>query len=257
MVAVVVLVALCAGWLAPYDYQQSDFMATYQGPSWRHWLGTDGLGRDMLSRIIWALRSACIVGFGAEVVELTVGVLIGAWAGYKGGWIDNLLMRFVDSVYALPSLLFSIILVVILGHGLWVILIAVSATSWVGMARIVRSQALTIRQMGYIDAARSMGASTFTIIRRYILPNAMGPVVVAITFGIPGNMMTEAGLSLIGLGIEPPTPDLGTLISEGQQAMFSYPYLLLGPAVVFALTLLGFTFLGDGIRDAFDTKARS
>lgn len=256
MVLLVVLLAVFAGWISPYDYQQSDFLATYQGPTWKHLFGTDSLGRDMLTRILWGLRSACIVGFGAEFVELTIGVLVGAVAGYKGGWVDNVLMRLVDSVYAFPSLLFSIVLVVVLGHSLWVILIAVSATSWVGMARIVRGQVLSIRQSGYVEAARSMGASTMTIIRRYILPNSMGPIVVAVSFGIPGNMMTEAGLSLIGLGVQPPTPDLGELISEGQQAIFSYPHLLIGPALVFAVTLVGFTFLGDGLRDAFDTKSK-
>lgn len=256
MVLVVVLMAIFAGWFAPYDYQQSDFLHTYQGPTWKHILGTDALGRDMFTRIVYGLRSVCIVGFGAEVVELTVGMLIGAIAAYKGGWLDNLLMRAVDAVHAFPSFLLSIILVVMLGRSLLIILIAVAATSWVGMARVVRSQVLRVRQTGYIEAARSMGSPTWRIIRRYILPNSMGPIVVAISFGIPANMMAEAGLSLVGLGINPPTPDLGVMITEGQTAMFSYPYLLLGPVAVFVITLLGFTFLGDGLRDMFDAKSK-
>jgi ABC-type dipeptide/oligopeptide/nickel transport system permease subunit len=256
---VVVLIVLCAVFanvIAPYPYAQSDFMAAYQGPSSKHWMGTDALGRDVFSRVLYGLRSACIVGFGAEVVELTVGLMIGTLAGYKGGLTDNVLMRFVDIAYAFPSFLFSIILVVLLGHNLFAILIAVAATSWVGMARVVRSHVMTIRQSGYIESARSMGASWWRIMTRYILPNSMGPILVAVTFGIPANMMIEAGLSVVGLGIEPPTPDLGQMIFEGQTAVFSYPHLLLAPALMFALTLLSFTFVGDGLREAFDKKNR-
>ena len=208
-----------------------------------------------IRRILGGLRSAFEVGFGAEVVELTLGLMLGAIAGYLGGLTDNLLMRLVDVVYAFPSFLFSIILVVILGHNIWAILIAISATSWVGMARIVRSQVLKIRQAGFIEASRGMGASFWRIILRYIIPNSMGPILVAVTFGIPANMMAEAGLSIVGLGIEPPTPDLGELIIEGQSAMFSYPYLLLGPVIIFALTLISFALVGDGLRDVFDVKS--
>ncbi|MCL6625105.1 ABC transporter permease [Alicyclobacillus shizuokensis] len=256
VVALLVLLAILAPVLSPYSYFKSDFTATYQAPSVRHWLGTDSLGRDVFSRVLWGLRSACIVGFGAEVVELTLGLLLGAIAGYMGGVVDNVLMRIVDIVYAFPSFLFSIILVVLLGHNIWAVLIAVSATSWVGMARVVRSQVLAIRQSGYIESARSLGAGWWRAIRRYVIPNALGPILVAVTFGIPANMMTEAGLSVVGLGIEPPTPDLGQMIIEGQSSLFSYPYLLLAPALVFAVALLAFTFVGDGLRDAFDTKQR-
>ncbi|WP_067934118.1 ABC transporter permease [Alicyclobacillus kakegawensis] len=256
VIAVLVLLAILAPLIAPYPYFKSDFSATYQAPSLQHWLGTDSLGRDVLSRVLWGLRSACIVGFGAEAVELTLGVLLGAVAGYMGGFVDNVLMRVVDIVYAFPSFLFSIILVVLLGHNIWAVLIAVSATSWVGMARVVRSQVLTIRQSGYIESALAMGAGWWRAIRRYVIPNSLGPILVAVTFGIPANMMTEAGLSVVGLGIEPPTPDLGQMIIEGQSSLFSYPYLLLAPALVFAVALLAFTFVGDGLRDAFDTKQR-
>lgn len=256
MVAVIVLMAIFANWIAPYAYEQSDFLHVNNGPSWQHILGTDTLGRDLFTRILYGLRSVCIVGFGAEAVELTVGVLIGAFAAYKGGWIDNVLMRAVDAVHAFPSFILSMILVTMLGRTLLVILIAVAATSWVGMARVVRSQVLRVRQSGYIDAARSMGASSFSIIWRYILPNSMGPIAVAVSFGIPANMMAEAGLSLVGLGINPPTPDLGVMITEGQASIFSYPFQLMGPVGVFIIALLGFTFLGDGLRDMFDTRVR-
>jgi len=256
IVLILVLLAIFAPILSPYPYQEANFGATYQDPSFAHWFGTDSLGRDMLTRILWGMRNAFTVGFGAEVVELTLGLLLGAVAGYMGGLTDNVLMRFVDIVYAFPSLLFSIILIVLLGHSILTILIAVAATSWVGMARVVRSQVIKIRQTGYIEAARGMGASTWTIIRRQVLPNSMGPIVVAVSFGIPANMTIEAGLSVLGLGIQPPTPDLGELIIEGQQAVFSYPYLLIGPTVIFALALIGFVFLGDGFRDIFNTKSK-
>lgn len=255
VIIVALLSAIFANVIEPYNPVYSDFMSIYKAPSWQHWLGTDSNGRDMLSRILGGLRSAFEVGFGAEVVELTLGLMLGAIAGYLGGLTDNLLMRLVDVVYAFPSFLFSIILVVILGHNIWAILIAISATSWVGMARIVRSQVLKIRQAGFIEASRGMGASFWRIILRYIIPNSMGPILVAVTFGIPANMMAEAGLSIVGLGIEPPTPDLGELIIEGQSAMFSYPYLLLGPVIIFALTLISFALVGDGLRDVFDVKS--
>lgn len=255
-VLLIVIFAVLTPWISPYSYTQPNFLDAYQGPTWKHWLGTDSLGRDMLTRILWGLRNACIVGFGAECIELTVGVVVGATAGYFGGILDNVLMRIVDIGYAFPSYLFSIILVITLGHSIFSILIAVATTSWVGMARVVRGQIMKIKQSAFVESARSMGASPRRIIFRYILPNSMGPIVVAVTFGIPTNMMVEASLSVVGLGIQPPTPDLGELIIEAQQAVLSYPYLLIGPAVVFGVTLLSFAVLGDGLREAFDIKGR-
>lgn len=250
-----ILCAILAPVIAPYSYTQSNFLATYQGPSWQHWFGTDELGRDMLSRLLFSLQTASLIGFGAEAVELTLGLFLGAIAGYAGGLTDTILMRIVDVVYGFPSLLFSIIMVVLLGHSIFAILIAISATSWVGMARIVRSQVIVVKQSDYIQAARGMGASGWQIIRRYVIPNSLGPIVVAVTFGIPANMMVESALSLLGLGVQAPTPSWGALISNGQQAMFSFPYLLIFPALTFAITLLSFTFLGDGLRNVFDSKS--
>ncbi len=252
---IVVFCAAFSSYISPYNPTQSNFADVYSPPTWQHWFGTDELGRDVFSRVLGGLRSACAVGFGAELVELTVGIMVGAIAGYVGGLVDNVLMRAVDIVYAFPSFLFSIILVVLLGHNIGAILIAVAATSWVGMARIVRSQVMKVRQSGFVESSRGMGASWWTIIRRYVIPNSMGPILVAVTFGIPANMMAEAGLSVVGLGIEPPTPDLGEMIIKGQAAMFSYPWLLLAPVIVFALTLISFALVGDGLRDIFDTKS--
>lgn len=255
IVILFVLIAAFSSLISPYSPTYSNFLSLYKAPTWQHWLGTDAIGRDQLSRIMVGLRNAFTVGFGAEAVELTLGLVLGAVAGYMGGLIDNILMRIVDVVYAFPSLLFSIILVVMLGHNLGAILIAVAATSWVGMARVVRSQVIKIRHSGYVEAAQGMGASWWCIIRRYVIPNSLGPILVTVAVGIPANMQAEAGLSLIGLGIEPPTPDLGVLISEGMQNMFSYPFLLWGPVVVFAVALMSFYLVADGFRDYFDTKS--
>ncbi len=254
-VVFLILCAIFAPVIEPYPYAQSNFLATYQGPSWQHWFGTDELGRDMLSRLLFSLRTASVIGFGAEAVELTVGLFIGAIAGYIGGAADAILMRVVDVVYGFPSLLFSIIMVVMLGHSLLAILIAVASTSWVTMARIVRSQVIVVKQSDYIAAARGMGANWWQILTRYVLPNSLGPIAVTVTFGIPANMMVESALSLLGLGVQPPTPSWGALIRNGEQGMFSFPYLLIFPAVTFALTLLAFTFLGDGLRNVFDSKS--
>ena len=254
-VLLLILCAIFAPVIAPYSDTQANFLATYQAPSWQHWFGTDELGRDLLTRLLYSLQTASLVGFGAEAVELTIGLFLGAIAGYIGGAVDAVLMRIVDIVYGFPSLLFSIILVVLLGHSLLSILIAVSATSWVSMARIVRSQVIVVKQSDYVSAARGMGASWWQILRRYVLPNSLGPIAVSVTFGIPANMMVESALSLLGLGVEPPTPSWGALIASGEQAMFSFPYLLIFPAVTFAVTLLSFTFFGDGLRNVFDNKS--
>lgn len=253
-VLLLVITAIFAPWIAPYNYAEGNVLKAFERPSAEHWLGTDAVGRDVLSRLIYSLRNACIVGFGAQFIELTLGLFIGAIAGYVGGRTDTILMCFVDIVYGFPSFLLSIILIILLGHNIWAVLIAVAATSWVGMARVVRGQVMSIRQSEYVDAARAMGASWWGILTRYVLPNSLGPVLVATAFGIPANMMVESGLSLVGLGLQPPTPSWGSIISDGQKAVFSYPYLLIYPSLLFALTLLSFTYLGDGLRDAFDSK---
>lgn len=249
-----ILLAIFGPMLLPYDYKTMDYTALYQKPSLTHWMGTDDGGRDLFTLILYGLRNALIVGFGAGLVEIFIGMVIGAIAGYLGGKVDNLLMRFVDIMFALPSFLLSLMLVVVLGRSLLTILLAIGLTSWAGMARIARSQVLTVKQMDYIDSARALGASNLTIIRRFIIPNAVGPIFVALSFNIPGAMMMESGLSLIGLGILPPMPSWGGLISQGSKYILSFPHLILYPALTFALTILAFTFVGDGLRDAFDPK---
>lgn len=249
-----ILLAVIGPFLLPYDYKTMDYTALYQKPSLKHWMGTDDGGRDLFTLIIYGLRNALIVGFGAGLVELVIGVTIGAISGFWGGRVDNILMRFVDIMFALPSFLLSLMLVVVLGRSLLTILIAIGLTSWAGIARLARGQVLTVKQLDYIEAARALGASNLTIIRRYIIPNAIGPIFVALSFNIPGAMMLESGLSLIGLGVMPPMPSWGGLISQGSKFILSTPHLILFPAASFALTILAFTFVGDGLRDAFDPK---
>ncbi|MEQ2129729.1 ABC transporter permease [Caldanaerobacter subterraneus KAk] len=249
-----IALAFIGPYLLPYDYKTMDFSALYQTPSLKHIMGTDDGGRDLFTLIVYGLRNALVVGFGAGLVELIIGVSVGAIAGFFGGKIDNFLMRFVDIMFALPSFLLSLVLVVVLGRSLFTILLAIGITGWAGMARLVRGQVLSIRQNEYIEAAKALGASNFDIVFRYVIPNSVGPIFVALSFNIPGAMIMESGLSLIGLGVLPPMPSWGGLIALGNRYILSYPHLILFPALSFAITILAFTFFGDGLRDAFDPK---
>lgn len=253
-VIVMILVAALADFIAPYGYNQIDLDNAYQSPSWRHVAGTDEVGRDIFSRLIFSLQTALAVAFGAAVISVAIGGLIGAVAGYAGGVVDNLLMRFTDVMYAFPGFLFSIILVSVLGRGIVTIFIAIAATGWVGFARLMRAQVLSIKNLEYVESARALGATHRYAIRRYILPNSFGPLIVAIAFMVPTLMMTESALSLLGLGVMPPRPSWGVLIQVGSLNFRAFPYQLTWPAATFALALLAFTYLGDGLNDAFNPK---
>lgn len=253
-IIILILIAIFGPKLSKYTYEDVDYTALYQSPNAKHWFGTDDGGRDIATLLIYSLRNALIVGLGAGVIELIIGLVIGSVAGYFGGKVDNILMRFVDIMYGFPQFLFMIILVMILGRKLLTIFIAIGLTSWVGMARLVRSQVLTIKQSEYIEAARAMGANNFQIITKYIIPNSIGPLIIALSFSIPGAMLAESGMSLIGLGVLPPMPSWGGLLARGQAFILSYPYMLLFPAISFALVMIAFTYFGDGLRDAFDPR---
>lgn len=253
-IIILILIAIFGPKLSKYTYEDVDYTALYQSPNAKHWFGTDDVGRDIATLLIYSLRNALIVGLGAGVIELIIGLVIGSVAGYFGGKVDNILMRFVDIMYGFPQFLFMIILVMILGRKLLTIFIAIGLTSWVGMARLVRSQVLTIKQSEYIEAARAMGANNFQIIAKYIIPNSIGPLIIALSFSIPGAMLAESGMSLIGLGVLPPMPSWGGLLARGQAFILSYPYMLLFPAISFALVMIAFTYFGDGLRDAFDPR---
>ncbi|WP_207782426.1 ABC transporter permease [Phytoactinopolyspora limicola] len=253
-----VITAIAAPWIAPYHFTETDPTARLApiGAD-GHWLGTDMLGRDLFSRMIYGLRTALFVAFGAELASLVVAIVIGLSAGYIGGRVDQGLMGITDVMYAFPSYLFAIVLVTVMGRSLWAVMLAIGISSWVTQARLVRAQVLSVKEREYIEAARSMGASGTTISFRYILPNAVGPLLVTTSFAIPAAIGAEAGLALLGLGVQPPTPSWGSMISEGTSYILAAPHLLLFPAGMFALTLLAFTWVGDGVRDAFDANGES
>lgn len=250
-----VVVAIAAPLIAPYGFVKPDYDRLL-APAFSegHLLGTDDLGRDVLSRLLYSLRTALMVAFGAELTALAVALLVGLPAGYLGGKVDQLLMAGTDIMFAFPSYLFAIILVTVMGRTYWAIVVAIAIASWVGQARLIRAQVLKLKTFEYVEAGRSMGASGITLVTRYILPNALGPVLVATSFGIPAAIMTESGLALLGLGVAPPTPSWGQMIAEGYAQILTQPHLIISPLVLFALTMLAFTWVGDGIRDAFDVN---
>ena len=250
------LVAIFAPLLAPYPYTKANFGKIYEFPSREFPLGTDQLGRDVLSRLIYGARVSMLVGLGAQVIVVLIGVPIGLLSGYLGGRVDLFLTRFVDVMYAFPQLLFVILVMSMLGAGLMNIFIAIGFTGWVGIARQTRAQVLSIKETEFVEGARALGAGVIRQITRHILPSALTPIVVSVTFGIPQAIFTEAALSFIGVGINPPTPSWGQMVGENQQFLRSYWYLCVFPSIAIAVTMLSFTFFGDGVRDALDPKMK-
>ncbi len=250
------LVAILADVIAPYHYTKANFLHAYEFPNRDFPLGTDPLGRDMLSRIIYGARVSMLVGFVAQCIVVSVGVPVGAVSGYYGDKVDLIIMRCVDVMYAFPRLLFVILIMSMLGAGLLNIFIAIGLTGWVNIARLTRAQILSLKEKEFSESARAAGASGLRVLGKHLLPNALSPIIVAVTFGIPEAIFTEAALSFIGVGINPPTPSWGQMVGEYQQYILSYWYLCVFPSVAIALTMLSFTFLGDGVRDALDPKLR-
>ena len=248
------LVAIFADFLAPYSYTKANFGKIYEFPSREFPLGTDQLGRDVLSRMIFGARVSMLVGVGARVIIVMIGVPIGLVAGYLGGRVDLLLTRFIDVMYAFPRLLFVILIMSMLGAGLLNIFIAIGLTGWVGIARQTRAQVLSIKEKEFVEGARALGAGFFRTVTKHVLPSALTPIVVSVTFGIPEAIFTEAALSFIGVGINPPTPSWGQMVGENQQYLRSYWHLCVFPSIAIAITMLSFTFFGDGVRDALDPK---
>ncbi len=248
------LVAIFADVIAPYHYTAVNFGRNYEFPSWEFWLGTDHLGRDLLSRLIYGARVSMFVGCVAECIVLSIGVPLGALAGYYGGKVDLGIMRCVDVMYAFPRLLFVLLLMSMLGRGLFNIFIAIGLTGWVRVARLTRAQMLTLREQEFCEAAKAMGVGHLRIILRHLLPNALTPIIVSLSFGIPEAIFTEAALSFIGVGITPPIPSWGQMVGESQQFIRSYWHLCVFPALGIATIMLAFTFLGDGLRDALDPR---
>jgi len=249
-----ILLAALAPWIAPYDYAQQNLELGAAPPSAAHWLGTDIFGRDLLTQILYGGRISLAVGFIATTVALLIGVTWGAVAGYAGGRVDAVMMRLVDILYALPFMIFIVLLMVVFGRNMLLLFLAIGAVEWLTMARIMRSQVQSLRQQEFVEAAVSLGLSPAVIIRRHLIPNALGPIIVYTTLTIPSVMLLEAFLSFLGLGVQPPQTSWGLLISYGAETMEEYPWLLLYPGLTLALTLFSLNFLGDGLRDALDVR---
>ncbi|GIP39663.1 oligopeptide transport system permease protein OppC [Paenibacillus sp. J31TS4] len=250
------LFAIFAPFISSYDYATQDYDVTNQKPSLEHLFGTDQFGRDLWVRIWWGTRISLFIGLAAAVIDLIVGVLYGGISGYLGGRVDNIMQRASEIVYSIPFLLVTILLIMYLEPGISTIIIAYSITGWVPMARLVRGQVLQMKEQEYVLAARTLGAKPLRIILKHLIPNALGIIVVQITFVVPNAIFVEAFLSFIGLGIKPPLASLGSLVSDGAQTMRFYPHQMLLPTAVFSLILLSFNLLGDGLRDALDPKMR-
>lgn len=238
---------------SPYHLGVTDL---YETPNLHHPLGGDALGRDLLSRLMVGARISLGVGLGSQLLVLTVGVVIGLAAGYFRGWLDSLLSLVINVFYGIPDLLVALILYVLLQGGFIQMLIAISATRWMDMARLVRGQALSIREREYVEAARASGAKPGKILFGHILPNSLGPIIVQATFGIPQAILFEAFLSFLGVGIPAPEPSWGSMASEGLQAIRYTPHIVIVPSIALSITLLAFNFLGDGLRDAFDPRQK-
>ena len=233
-----------------------DVTNSYATPSLQHPLGTDILGRDQLSRILYGASISLTIGIVVQFLILGIGGSIGMAAGYFGGWIDNLLMRFTDIMYAFPDLLLVLVFVAAFGPSFWSIFIALGLVYWVGLARLVRGQVLSIKEKEYVEAAIMTGTSPLKLIVKHLVPNSLGPVIVTLTFGIPAAIFTEAALSFLGIGIRPPEPSWGVMIEDGYAGIFADPQQVIFPGIAVALTMLSFTFVGDGLRDALDPRMR-
>ena len=250
-----IVVALLTPWIAPYSYEAQNLDLGASSPSAAHWLGTDIFGRDVLTQIMYGGRISLAVGFIATAVALLIGVTWGAVAGYVGGRVDAVMMRLVDILYALPFMIFIVLLMVVFGRNILLLFLAIGAVEWLTMARIMRSQVQSLRQQEFVEAAVSVGLSPAAIIRKHVVPNALGPIIVYTTLTIPSVMLLEAFLSFLGLGIQPPATSWGLLISYGAETMEEYPWLLIFPGCALTLTLFSLNFLGDGLRDALDVRA--
>jgi oligopeptide transport system permease protein len=249
-----VVMALITPFVAPFDYAYQDLSLGASAPSADHLLGTDTLGRDLLTRMMYGSRISLMVGFLATSVALVIGVIWGTVAGFSGGKTDAIMMRIVDTLYGIPFIILIILLMVIFGRNLILLFLAIGAVEWLTMARIVRSQVLNLSKQEFILSAEAMGVSKMSIVFRHLIPNAMGPVIVYATLTVPQIMLLEAFLSFLGLGVQPPLSSWGLLIRDGAVSMEEYWWLLIFPSLAFSLTLFSLNFIGDGLRDAIDPR---
>jgi oligopeptide transport system permease protein len=261
-IVLLTLAAVFAGPVTPYERDEPDFVNNRQGPSAEHWFGTDELGRDVFTRVVYGARVSLGVAFVGSITAMIIGVAYGAISGYAGGWLDDLMMRFVDLMFGFPTLLFVILMMLVIPPnssntklmvGLFV---ALGVVSWLNVSRLVRGQFLSLREKEFVEAARATGATPMRIVGRHLLPNSVGPVIVWLTLQIPNLILTEATLSFIGLGVKPPIPSWGQMLSDGWRAMRTSEHLAIFPGLAITVTMLAFNFLGDGLRDALDPTLR-
>ena len=244
--------AIFAPYISPYEPQAMDLSSSLEGPSKSHWLGTDKMGRDILSRIIYGSRVSLMVGIVAVGISGIIGIFLGSIAGYFGKWIDGVIMRLVDILLAFPSILLAISLVAVLGASIFNVMLAIGAVSWVGYARLIRGEFLSLKNKEFVSAAEALGAKTHKIIFKHMLPNAIAPVIVMATLGMAGAIITESSLSFLGLGVQPPTASWGQMLSKGRTIIREAWWVSTFPGIAIMITVLSFNILGDGLRDALD-----
>ncbi|HEX6912940.1 MAG TPA: oligopeptide ABC transporter permease [Longimicrobium sp.] len=257
---VLYLVTLLTPLIAPYDpAAQGDIISSrYLSPSPQHWLGTDKFGRDILSRVLYGARISLSIGFVAVGISMTLGTLIGAVAGYFGGWVDSVLMRFTDMMLAFPRLVLLIVVIAVFeSPSIWLVVVVLGLTGWMGTSRIVRGEVLSLREREFVQAARALGMGDLRIILRHVVPNTMAPVIVSATLGIGLTILTEASLSFLGLGVQPPTPSWGNMVADGRDALTEAWWIATFPGLAIVLTVVAFNLLGDGLRDALDPRLRT
>ena len=256
VVLAVVGIAVFAPWIAPYNYARIDPTAVLLPPSWKHPFGTDQLGRDVLSRIIWGARVSVEVGVISVGIATVIGTFLGAVAGYFGGWVDEIIMRFVDIMLCFPTFFLILAVISVLEPSILNIMVVIGLTSWMGVARLVRAEVLSLREREFVLSARVSGLSHLRIILRHIIPNAMGPVLVAATLGVGSAILVESALSFLGIGVQPPTPSWGSILALGKDTIQIAWWLSFFPGCAILITVLGYNLLGEGLRDALDPKLR-
>ena len=256
IVILLFVVSLAAPWLAPYDPLAIDLTRILAPPTWQHLCGTDQLGRDVLSRMIWGAGISLKVGFVATGIAVVIGALLGALAGYYGGWWDMVIMRLVDVMLCFPTFFLILAVIAFLEPSIWNIMIIIGATGWMGIARLVRADFMSLKERDFVTAARVLGAGDTRIIFRHILPNAMTSILVAATLGVAGAILTESALSFLGIGVQPPTPSWGNILTAGKDNIDIAWWLSLYPGLAILITVLGYNLLGEGIRDALDPRLR-
>ncbi|MBK8046029.1 MAG: ABC transporter permease [Anaerolineales bacterium] len=254
LVCALIFIAIFANFLAPYPYDQINLKEALQFPSREHWMGTDDVGRDVYSRIIYGSRISLGVGLTVQVIALTIGVPLGLAAGMLGGRVDYVIMRIVEVMTSIPALMVALLLISIFGSSLGNVILAIGLVAWIDACRLLRAQLFSLRERDFVLAARTVGATKLRIAFRHLLPNAIAPLIIAVSIGIPAAIFAEAGLSFLGLGVNDPIPSWGKMVGNSLPYIRVYYYLGVFPTLAIAITMVGFTFMGDGLRDAFDTS---